>query len=548
MSSEHSSHYVNDRPCLYIYIPPLTPPIQMRSLSGEDDSHDEGGNISPPVYSDTEAGDDGDDDSLCPSPPDSLDEVEGMEWDVPSPPASSPALSDQSDDDSICLSPPASPDESLVEHRNAPSPPVSCAPPAPHAPQVSPTRVTRAQVGFVQDVSSDSPPSSPTNHSGEGRANVPESIPLSSPTISFPWPKIPPSLEKHFEIPYGGNVIELASMSFTPGPICAKPCCQPPLVQAQEFLDGEDVVDIMRVMPTPGLPGIKRTVDAWTPRKQFNAVELRHGGKVQRFSPWALSAWHGFVIIREAISQWQRATERARKLNDHETLTLLQSFRWDMTCGIKDTTLPSIARLGTPQWLNDEAISMLIYMVNMDLKGTRSRMLTSYASNYIRSSWHEFQRGGTRAERRWIHQIYEDFKSGELEQLGICVHVLAGAGPHTQGNHWIGVVIDARTSTISFGDSLYTEPHNEVVTMTRWFLEPAFQHVFSIDRLPSSRQPGNWSCGDYSVNMVAHNLLPDRYPLVGSRETDAMEHRIHLFRRALTMVQDLVCSPVPFPW
>ena len=470
-----------------------------------------------------------------------------MEGHAPSPPESSTLDSDYYEEESVGLSPPASPSISSVDNASraaspwdgdAPSPPLSVLPPGPGS------AGNRTPSDLDEDFPSASPGSSPMSNPVGTLPNVPESIPSSSPTIAFPWAKIPLSLQQHFEIPYRGTVTDLASISFTPGPLCLKPCCQPRLVKAKDFLDGEAAVDVIRTMPTPGLPGIVRTVNAWTPRKQFNAVELRHGNAVHRFSPWALTVWHRFVTIRESISQWQRATEQARESNDHDTMKLLQSFRWNGDSGIRDASLPSIARLGTSQWLNDEAVSMLIYMVDTDLKGTRAHMLTSYGSNFIRASWHQFQRAGTWPARQWISNIYEDFKSGALECLGLCVHVLAGAGPHAQGNHWIGIVINARKSTILIGDSLNMDPHPDVIKMLKWFLAPAVQGSFSTLRLQSSPQPGTWSCGDYAVNMVAHYLLPDAYPLVGSLADDAIEHRRQLFRRALKVVKELVSNPV----
>jgi len=110
---------------------------------------------------------------------------------------------------------------------------------------------------------------------------------------------------------------------------------------------------------------------------------------------------------------------------------------------------------------------MLIYMVDTDLKGTCVHMLMSYGSNFIWASWHEFQWVGTWPTCQWISNTYEDFKSGALECLGLCVHMLAGAGPHAQGNHWIGIVIDPRKSAILIGDSLNMDPHEEVVKMLK---------------------------------------------------------------------------------
>ena len=81
------------------------------------------------------------------------------------------------------------------------------------------------------------------------------------------------------------------------------------------------------------------------------------------------------------------------------------------------------------QWLNDECISVLVYMVNLDLSGGTSYILTSLSSNFIRSAWHIFKRDGFRITRNWVTKLYDSFKAGDLERLGLCVNVIAGGGP-----------------------------------------------------------------------------------------------------------------------
>ena len=118
---------------------------------------------------------------------------------------------------------------------------------------------------------------------------------------------------------------------------------------------------------------------------------------------------------------------------------------------------------------------------------------------------------------------------------------MAGGGPHEKGNYWIGVIIDAPRSMIYLGDSQEYAPDNWVIKMIRWFMQGVFQQDFSIHTLESSVQPGNWSCGEYSINIVAHHFLPETYPLPGSQDVDASDHQTHLFKAALKVIWELVC-------
>ena len=585
-------------------MPPVTPPEQLTALT-----FDENGDIdmdylhlrhvSPPTDPENESVADPAD-SPCPSPPNTADVVDFLDYNAPSPPASSPAQSDDSYRNCVSVSP-LSPLNPLLDMQSdyqipgiqapSPPPPATSPPPAPlHAPKLSPgfslapTSSSSSPVWppspplldpdhtlptlsppasspiypGVDDIpsciDSDFPPSPPqpgTSDGGKNTAPIQEiqaiiSITSSSPTISFQWPTIPEPLQRHFSVPYGRSVIDLAQVLFHPRPICTGPCCQPRLIRSKAFLDGESAVAVLQNLPTPGLSGIQRTVGTWPPGQHFDAVEVRHNGGTWRFAPWALTVWHTFVNIRDSLSVWQRAVEYFETSTDTETVTLLRSLRWDGDCAIPDASLTSIGRLATKQWLNDECISVLVYMVNLDLSGGTSYILTSLSSNFIRSAWHIFKRDGFRITRNWVTKLYDSFKAGDLERLGLCVNVIAGGGPHEQGNHWVGVVIDAPASTIYLGDSLGNPPDDEVLNMVKWFLTGVFTHNFSVRPLQSPIQPVNWSCGDFAVNMIAHQLLPEKYPLHGTHVDDAVCHRTQLFHRAFKTIRELVCLFTPF--
>jgi len=131
-----------------------------------------------------------------------------------------------------------------------------------------------------------------------------------------------------------------------------------------------------------------------------------------------------------------------------------------------------------------------------------------------------------------------------LEWLGLAVNVMVGGGPHKQGNHWIGIVIDTPKSTIYIGDSQQNLPDKQVIDMLQWFLKGVFPQDFAIQTLKCSVQHGNWSCGKYSVNMVTHHFDSVQYPLPGPELVDATEHRICLFKAALKLIQELVGWPI----
>ena len=591
--SQHYRHFHNDLPHTSLHLPALTPPERLIALSFDDNGDiamdtPDPRHRSPPSDSDNEC-EDNLSLLLCPSPPDDPHDINVVQCDAPSPPPSSPGGSgEESDQPSVSSStrsslgkiaeiPRSDPNVIPTGHHPlssfslptapnqdsrissglllrqppgspplAPSPPLSDSDlsfPSPSPPSSPNHQYHRQQIeSFIPAGpavrNGETDPRSPGNHGAVSQIeNSPAiSVASASPARSFPWASIPKPLNRHFNLPYGESVIELARVPFQPRGTCMGPCCQPRLVTATAFLDGESAVAILRNMPTPGLPGINRTVAAWTPGKQFNAVELRHNGGTWTFAPWALTVWHRFSSIRDSIVVWGRAVDHLESRRDTESLKLMRFLRWEAPCPFPGASLESIGRLGSKQWLNDEAISALVHMVNLDLLDPHSRILTSWASNFIRTAWDSFNRDGFRITRTWVRELYQELADGQVQALGICVNVMAGGGAQEQGNHWIGVVVDTQTSTIYIGDSLDHPSDDGVVGMVKWFLNPVFSRDFSVRNLECSLQPGNWSCGDYTVNMIAHYFMPEKYPLAGCEVEDAITHRTNLFRAALKIL------------
>jgi hypothetical protein len=179
-------------------------------------------------------------------------------------------------------------------------------------------------------------------------------------------------------------------------------------------------------------------------------------------------------------------------------------------------------------------------MVGLKVKDKTLHILGPWHSNYICSAWVVFTKQKKKMKRKWVMALHEAFCKKELHKVGFPVNVMAGAGLQQQGNHWIGMVIDAPASTIFIGDSQEYLPSPHVISMINWFLECVFPHQFSIKTLASSMQPRNWSCSEYSINMITHHFLLEEYPLPGSTPVKADDHQIHLFHDALKIVENIV--------
>src|SRR6266704_3406686 len=111
----------------------------------------------------------------------------------------------------------------------------------------------------------------------------------------------------------------------------------------------------------------------------------------------------------------------------------------------------------------------------------------------------------------------------------------------SEGNHWVAVVLDGQNRRILFGDSLGYQLHATILAMLDWWLRPAFEQPFSIYELQYNRQAGSWSCRDQAVNMMAHYLSLDQFPLLGHTTEVEVRNRIELLMGIVGEIRTLVC-------
>jgi len=93
--------------------------------------------------------------------------------------------------------------------------------------------------------------------------------------------------------------------------------------------------------------------------------------------------WNEFVTIHTPLTLWHKMMEVLKAWGDVATLQHLKAVCWNSNCTIPNASLDSVGHLGTRHWLNDDSMAVLIYMVNLHLKNTKSCMLLTLGSNYI---------------------------------------------------------------------------------------------------------------------------------------------------------------------
>ncbi|KAG1724691.1 uncharacterized protein EDB91DRAFT_1035429, partial [Suillus paluster] len=122
---------------------------------------------------------------------------------------------------------------------------------------------------------------------------------------------------------------------------------------------------------------------------------------------------------------------------------------------------------------------------------------------------------------------YEACTSGEYEDSRhfACIHkaghaLLSGLG-HCIGflinvnrNHWVTVIINFKSHSILYSDSLNQEPLNDMLTVLHWWMYHHTGHQFTTRPLAITYQKDAFSCGLLSFNALTHHCLSTEYPLI----------------------------------
>lgn len=188
----------------------------------------------------------------------------------------------------------------------------------------------------------------------------------------------------------------------------------------------------------------------------------------------------------------------------------------------------------------------------MDLAGHIGQVLSVALTNKVVQLYRSgVYPSGDRGIRQ-LHAIGADFGGGDIPSYGGIFHV--------DGNHWVFATMtqkpfpyaeglsepaasQERKGTIRYGDSLAADagPGETCVTpdtvdALEWFQRnhnPSF--VAEVLLTSVLRQADGWSCGILSFFGLAHEFLPDIYPLPGSDSNSCDLLRVHVFTRIIEL-------------
>lgn len=362
-------------------------------------------------------------------------------------------------------------------------------------------------------------------------------IPDSPHLPAYPMQDPPAEMYPLLKLGSLNTALELGRFPIVPLKPCNCPLCQPRLVmEAPTVVSFVEVTTALKAYHCPGSSTLKRCKGNWAFKgcPPFLSVNIRHGsGKGQNFPSWCLSYWEMISRYWKDIKWWRLAVQTLEGESNEAGLQLLAQVTWHSAPQIRGFVVSDLAPFATNAWLSDSQVDLLAWWINRELVNTKSILLEIPHVMKMLEIYSSCKEDITRLPHSCprLHEVLEEFKAGELDKIGICLHVLSGMGlpiDGRQGNHWVAVVIDRKACVLRYGDSLGYPPHDSVVNFFTWWMNPLLSEQLTVEILPHSVQPGGWSCGDYAFNMIAHHFDQHRFPLVGLTTTDAIAYRRHL--------------------
>ena len=393
-------------------------------------------------------------------------------------------------------------------------------------------------VTFVQNQTPHQP------NTNEGMGNNSNIIPImESPSLPpYHIPPIPADILPHVTFLSRPSVSSIAAMTY-PDRVCDCELCAP-IFSADEpdVSTTESIFGALHQYAWPTLELQNLTHHRWVSLQcpKFRSVQLRHGpAPGAKFPPWCLHLWQLLVKEWDNIQRWRRVLAILQSEMDDETITLLGHVPWPFFLPVRGIVPATITSFATTDWLSDSHMDLLAWMLNDELVDTPIRVLDYPFIIQLQKRYAEKFTGhpSTQTKSSAFESILQQLLNGMLTSVAMCFNVDADNGIPLMGhngNHWIAVIINIPTLTIWYGDSLERLPHQNVIERITWWLESAFPKAFFRTRiLQHHSQPGEWMCGDYAMNMIAHNVKPSTNPLVGPTFADAIAFRRQTFRRVL---------------
>ena len=264
-------------------------------------------------------------------------------------------------------------------------------------------------------------------------------------------------------------------------------------------------------------------------------LHVDHPLRRVNFPLWVIMYWLRISrLLHHAIVPWMRAEQwlssSLSSLGHRELVAEARSILRDLpwtgkTWAFTDSEpLSTFAQYLSSGWLASthihQQLDLLRHRLLQDLPVHDFNLLPTHFFNRLVNVYKHHQHDYADTQQfREMWQRGEELGKPEFQRMRV------GGVINTNGNHWVGIVINLHTSSILYGDSLALTDDIIILALS-WWTHIHTKHNFVRLPLPIGIQTDGVSCGLFATSALKHHFLPD-CELVGQRSV--IRERLRLF-------------------
>lgn len=238
---------------------------------------------------------------------------------------------------------------------------------------------------------------------------------------------------------------------------------------------------------------------------------------------WVLDFWEVAHQVINSKSVWNTSIQWIRSKGELRALTLFKQLPWTGTLG-QHMTIEDLALLCSEKWLSSNYMDLFATVLDDELRLAGILSASVIPTNFLEKiiGLYRYSQKKYPDEKSVAHirRLGEALANGTYKQvaMSVSIHVEDGGSAlptdMLPGNHWTALILDIERASLSYADSYLLPPPGELQDVLKWWLQHHREETFKWVNLPCSSQTDCFSCPIFSVNAIAHALLPTSFSLI----------------------------------
>lgn len=277
------------------------------------------------------------------------------------------------------------------------------------------------------------------------------------------------------------------------------------------------------------------------------SVAVLHGSeRTSQFPLWALTYWDSRHNILTQVIEWKTARTQLEANGDITRLDILAGMPWNgkvhREIGCRAFTL---ARFLTQEWLANDHLNVIGQMILRHAPAKHHFFNIETGQALVLGYRRRGSLPTTDTQKKAAQLLLENRQVAFCFNVNVVAKVATLARDGTTGSHWMAVIIDRDSQTITHADSMVARYPTEAQKMFDWWfdaLKLPRMTVKSNEDVVS--QQNGFVCGDMASLYIGHQWCPEIYERYPADADGQAARRLRLFDQIYTWIKEMVCDVV----